>query len=174
MSKSGFWSKINWLDAATVGLIALASLGIIAVQAGWHQTSGKMITGQGDVEYTILIRNLKTLQPKLFTPGEKLSITIRNQPRGEVAITQVKDTARKASFMSPGGSLKTMEDPADPYGHDYLVTLRDHALFSPEGYVVEGIKVKIGLAIEVEGFNYRVPGVIVDVHEANTSKASKQ
>jgi hypothetical protein len=127
-----------------------------------------MIKGEGDIHYTIYIRNLKTLQPNLFAPGKKLSITIRNQPRGEVSIVDVKQTPKRASFMLANGSLKTVEDPADPYGYDYLITLKDHALFSQDGYVTEGIKVKVGLGIEVEGHDYRVPGAIVDVREANT------
>ncbi|HEY9746802.1 MAG TPA: DUF4330 domain-containing protein [Oculatellaceae cyanobacterium] len=161
------FGKINVIDFLSLALILLAALGMIAVQSGWHKTSGQVIRGEGDIQYTILIRNLKTLQPDLFQPGKKLSITIRNQPRGEVPILDVKRNPRRTSFMGPNGQLQTIEDPADPYGYDYLITLRDHALFTQDGYVAEGIKVKIGLSIEVEGKNYRVPGVIVDVREAS-------
>ena len=77
--------------------------------------------------------------------------------------------------MLPNGSLKTVSDPADPLGNDYMVTLKDHALFTQDGYVTEGIKVKIGLNIEVEGKNYRVPGMIIGVEEAaNASQPSAQ
>ncbi len=138
-----------------------------------YQTSGQIIKGEGDIEYTIYIRNLKTLQPELFEPGKKLSITIRNQPRGEVKIVNVKRTPKHTSFMLPGGTLKTVEDPADPYGYDYLITLKDHALFTQDGYVTEGIKVKIGLGIEVEGKTYRVPGAIVGIHEVTEKAAAK-
>lgn len=166
INQSGqLFGKINIIDFMGLALCLLISLGLIAVQSGWHQTSGQMIQGEGDIQYTILIRNLKTLQPDLFKSGQKLSITIRNQPRGEVQITDVKATPRKTSFMGPDGKLRTVEDPADPYGYDYLITLRDHAIFSKEGYVTAGIKVKIGLSIEVEGKNYRMPGTIVDVRE---------
>jgi hypothetical protein len=161
------FGKINVIDFCSLALAALLTLGLIAAQSGWHQTSGQMIQGEGEIQYTVLIRNLKTLQPDLFQAGKKLSITIRNQPRGEVEIVSVKSTPRRTSFMGPNGQLKTVEDPADPNGYDYLITLRDHALFGHEGYVTEGIKVKIGLSIEVEGKNYRVPGAIVDVREVS-------
>ena len=164
------FGRINIIDFLTVALIGLVTLGILAVQSGWHQTSGQVIQGEGDVQYTILIRNLKTLQPDLFEPGQKLSITIRNQPRGEVSILDVKRTPRRSSFMGPNGQLKTVEDPADPYGYDYLVTLKDHAMFAQDGYVTEGIKVKIGLSIEVEGKKYRVPGTIIDIREISKNK----
>lgn len=172
-SSGKLFGKINIIDFGGLALALLVALGIMAVQSGMYQTSGQMIKGEGDIHYTIYIRNLKTLQPDLFAPGKKLSITIRNQPRGEVAILDVKRKPRQSSYILPNGSLKTMEDPADPYGYDYLITLKDHALFTKDGYVTEGIKVKIGLGIEVEGQNYRVPGAIVDVKEASAQPEAK-
>jgi hypothetical protein len=166
------FGKINIIDFSGLALALLVAIGIIAVQSGMHRTSGQ-IKGEGDIHYTIYIRNLKTLQPDLFVPGKKLSITIRNQPRGEVTIVDAKHTPKRFSYMLPNGTLKTMEDPADPYGYDYLVTLKDHALFSKDGYVTEGIKVKIGLGIEVEGHDYRVPGAIIDIKEVAGSKPAK-
>lgn len=173
MNQSGqLFGRINVIDFLGFGLAGLATLGILLVQSGFYQTSGQVIKGEGDIQYTVYIRNLKTLQPNLFVPGKKLSITIRNQPRGAVAITHVQQTPKRSSFMLPNGTLKTLTDPADPYGYDYLVTLKDHALFTEDGYVTEGIKVKMGLNIEVEGKNYRVPGMIVDVREADAANSS--
>jgi hypothetical protein len=165
------FGKINIIDFGGLALALLVTLGIMAVQSGMYKTSGQVIKGEGDIQYTIYIRNLKTMQPELFVPGKKLSITIRNQPRGEVSIVKVKQTPKHSSFMLPSGALKTVEDPADPFGNDYLVTLRDHALFTQDGYVTEGIKVKIGLNIEVEGKNYRVPGMIIGVEETPDAAA---
>lgn len=169
INQSGqLFGRINLIDFLGLALALLVAVGIIAVQSGMYRTSGQVIKGEGDIQYTILIRNLKTLQPDLFVPGKKLSITIRNQPRGEVPIVSVDRHAKRTSYMLPSGELKTVEDPADPNGYDYLVTLKDHATFTNDGYVTEGIKVKIGLSIEVEGKNYRVPGIIVAVNESDT------
>jgi hypothetical protein len=173
INQSGqLFGKINIIDFIFLLLIGLGVLGVLAVQSGMYQTSGQMIKDKGDILYTIYVRNLKTLQPDLFLPGQKISITIRNQPRGEVPIVDVKRTPRRSSWMTTSGALKTMEDPADPYGYDYLVTLRDHALYTNEGYVTEGIKVKIGLNIEVEGKTFRIPGMIVAVKEDKEKAAS--
>jgi hypothetical protein len=167
INQSGkLFGRINVIDFLGLALVLLITVGVIAVQSGLYQTSGQVIKGEGDIQYTVLIRNLKTLQPDLFVPGTKLSITIRNQPRGEVPIVAIERHPKRTSYMLPSGALKTVEDPADPHGYDYLVTLQDHAMFSEGGYVTEGIKVKIGLSIEVEGKNYRVPGVIVAINEA--------
>jgi len=43
------------------------------------------------------------------------------------------------------------------------VTLRDHATITKEGYVAEGVKVKVGVPVDLEGFKYFVHGGIVDV-----------
>ncbi len=164
-SSGRLFGKMNVIDFGGMALGLLVTLGIMAVQSGMYRTSGQVIKGEGDIEYTVYIRNLKTLQPNLFVPGKKLSITIRNQPRGEVSIVAVQQTPKQSSFMLPNGQLKTVSDPADPLGNDYRVTLKDHAQFTNDGYVTEGIKVKIGLNIEVEGKDYRVPGMIIGVKE---------
>lgn len=160
------FGKINILDFSLLIVLFFVAVGIIAVQSGWHKTSGQVIKGETDIEYTVLLRNLKTLQPDLFHPGKKLSITIRNQPRGEVMIVDSKVSPKKLVVPKANGDYNLIDDPADQYGYDYLIRLRDHALISQEGYVTEGIKVKIGLPIEVEGFNYRVTGIIANVVEA--------
>ncbi len=164
--------RYNIFDAAFAGLIALVILGILAVQSGWHKTSGETIKGETDIEYTVLLRNLKTLDKNLFVPGNTLSITIRNQPRGEVTIVDAQASPKKLAVPTAGGEVKVVDDPADLYGYDYLIRLKDHALVTEEGYVTEGIKVKIGLPIEVEGFNYRVNGVIADVKDAKGKPAA--
>lgn len=169
-SSGRLFGKINIIDFTSLGVLALVAVGVIAVQSGWHKTSGQMVKGETDIEYTILLRNLKTLQPDLFVPGKKLAITIRNQPRGDVSIVDSKVSPKKLVVPMANGSFKLVDDPSDKYGYDYLVRLRDHALVSADGYVTEGIKVKIGLPIEVEGYNYRVTGIIADVQDVNAAK----
>jgi hypothetical protein len=165
-------ARLNGVDWVIMSTVFLAVLGILAVQSGWHKTSGEAIKGETDIQYTVLLRNLKTLEPKLFVPGENLSITIRNHPRGKVKIVESQFNPKKLVVPMADGGYKLIDDPADTNGYDYLVTLKDHALVGEEGYVTEGIKVKIGLPIEVEGFNYRVNGVIVSVKDLNTPAAA--
>ena len=170
-SSGQLFGKINVIDFMFLAVGLLVALGLLAVQSGWHETSGQQIEGKSDILYTVALRNLKTLQPDLFKPDDTLGITIRNMPRGQVKIVSVKRTPKRLT-LSAGSGIQTVEDPADPNGYDYYITLRDHATVTPEGYVTEGIKVKIGLPIEVEGKLYRVPGVIVDVQEATGEDTS--
>jgi hypothetical protein len=161
------WGRINLFDFVIVSALLLTVAGVLVVQSGWHRTSGQVVQGETDIEYTILIRNLKTLHPDtLFEPGKKLSMTIRNQPRGDVKIVAVEHSPKKAVVPQGANGYQVIADPTDPNGHDFKIRLRDHALVSATGYVTEGLKVKVGMPIEVEGFNYRVGGVIADVQDA--------
>jgi hypothetical protein len=160
----GKWSLI---DIGTLGVLFMVAVGIIGVQSGWVKTSSQVVKGETDIEYTILIRNLKTLQPNLFQVGKTLSITIRNQPRGQVTIVAVSASPKKIILPNAqDGTYHIIEDPIDRFGYDYVIRLKDHAVVTPDGYVTEGIKVKIGLPIEIEGYHYRVGGIIAEVKEA--------
>ena len=54
-------------------------------------------------------------------------------------------------------------DPAQPNLYDAVVTIKDVAKITKDGAVVGGNKIKIGLPIVLEGFNYRVGGTISNV-----------
>jgi Domain of unknown function (DUF4330) len=167
-------ARWNPIDTGVMTTALLVALGITASQMGWHKTSGQVIKGETDIQYQIVVRNLKTLRPSIIQPGKTLSITIRNQPRGDVPIVEVKHTAKRALLPTPGKGpgYTIIEDPVDSYGHDFLITLKDHAQITEDGYVTEGIKVKIGLPIEIEGFDYRVNGSIVDVQAVGQTSTS--
>jgi hypothetical protein len=159
----------NWLDATFVGFIALLGLGFWLVQSGQHVTSSQKIEGEADVFYTVWTHNTATLQPKLFTIGEQTNLTIRNQPRGKVSIVSVKQESKKLIIPQAQG-FKLIEDPTSTApSYDFYITLKDHALKTPDGYVSNGIKLKIGLPIEVEGFNYRLTGVLINIEPATAA-----
>lgn len=164
------FGKINVIDFATLATVALVTFGIIAVQAGWHQTSSQVVKGETDIQYTIFMRNIQTLDPALFEEGKTLSMTIRNQPRGEVKILKVERKSPKV-VVPAGGGYNVVDDPTAPHAYNYLVTLQDHATVTNEGYVTNGVKVKTGMGIDVEGKNYRLPGIIVDVRELGGAPA---
>lgn len=155
--------KLNPIDSGIFALVALALIGILFVQAGWHQTSSQMIEGESDVLITFITRNTRTVDPNLFKKGAVTHITIRNQPRGDLPIESSSFSKVKTLVPLANGTVKVLDDPSLIDAYDFRVTLKDHALVTPEGYVSNGIKLKIGLPIEIEGFNYRLGGVIVDV-----------
>jgi hypothetical protein len=160
---SRFLGKWNVLDASVLGVLALAATGVLLVQSGFHVTSGQVVDAEKDIAISVQIPMLKTLDPGLFKAGEQTSITIRNQPRGEVAILSAKHTPVQVALPGAGGA-KAYDDPTQRNSYDFLLTLKDHAKQTKDGYVTEGVKVKVGLPIELEGFKYRVYGKIVDVN----------
>lgn len=167
------FGKINIIDFTALLTALLVSVGVLLVQSGTYKTSGQVIESESDVEYTISLRGVQTLSPELFKEGEMLSISIRNQPRGKVKIAKVQQSRVIEAIGSPDGTVKVIENPAHPNSYDYFITLHDHALRTPDGFVTNGVKVKIGLHIEVEGFNYRINGQIVDIKDRVGSSQKK-
>lgn len=97
-------------------------------------------------------------------------MTVRNQPRGKVKIEQVVVKPKQAMIPSGGGNFRLTADPEDQFGYNYLVTLRDHAQVTEDGYVTSGVKIKTGMKILVEGMDFQIAGVIVDVQAAPDAK----
>ena len=56
-----------------------------------------------------------------------------------------------------------VDDPYMPYLYNYVVTVKDDAIITDDGAVIGGNKIKIGLPIIMEGFKYRINGVVSDV-----------
>lgn len=165
------FGRINVFDAATLLMLFLVALGILLVQSGAHVTSGQVVEGKTDIDVTLFLRNVKTLEPQLFKAGESLHITVRNQPRGNVEILNSTVTPKQALVGLPNGKAALVNDAADPYGYDYLVTIRDHAVVTQDGYVTNGIKVKVGMPIEVEGFSYRLPALVASIQPVADASA---
>ncbi|MEM0952055.1 MAG: DUF4330 domain-containing protein [Cyanobacteria bacterium P01_H01_bin.74] len=158
------FGKLNIIDAVALLVALVVALGIILVQSGLYQTSGQVIEKEGDIVYTVSLRHVETLTPQLFKPGETLSITVRNQPRGQVKIVSVQQNRLQHVIGLPSGKPLVMDSPVYPDAYNYRVTLQDHALFTADGYVTSGVKIKTGLHINVEGHDYRIAGHIIDVH----------
>lgn len=160
------FGKINLFDLIMLTTLVLVAVGILAVQSGWHRTSGQMVEGETDIQYSFYMANVKTLNPDLFKTGDKVSMTIRNQPRGELEIIDVERQPYRVLMPATGGGVQAVENTAETLtGYNYLVTVKDHALITRDGYVTEGIKVKTGMTVDVEGFDYRLHAIIADVRK---------
>ncbi len=159
--------RLNLLDFSTIVVIALALLGFGLARAG-HAGVDKVVQGTPQVAIDVFISGLKTEDTEIFKVGDKSSITIRNVPvQPPMTITKVKHWPKQISFLSPDGKKAiAMADPANAIAHDYVVTVTDTAEQTADGYVVRGNKIKIGNLIDIEGFKYRVQGVVADIRPA--------
>ena len=163
--------SLNWVDALVVGGIGLGVLGVFLVQSGVLTTSGQQVDGETDIQVVVGVFGAEIKDQTILKAGDETSLTVRNQPRGEVKIDSVDWTRPRVTLMGPGGHAVTVDSVVHPDVYDIYVTLHDHALVSKEGYVTNGVKVKVGQPIEVEGFAYRLTGKIIDV-TAKNPKAS--
>lgn len=117
----------------------------------------------------MVVRGLNVLNPQqLFNQGlkagGKTNIIIRNQPHGEIGIKSVKQLPRTTPVPQPDGSVKELPDPrANQFTIDMLLTLAGKAQITDTGPVISNSKLKIGIPIELEGFNYDFNATVIDV-----------
>lgn len=161
---NGTKRKLNALDFSCVVVIFLALLGFGMARAG-HAGVDQRIEGTPQVSIDVFITGLKTKDLDLFKVGEPSSITIRNVPvTPAMKITKVSHTQKQVAFMTTDGKKAVaFPDPANPIAHDFYVTVTEKAEQTKDGYVISGQKLKVGNQIELEGFKYRVQGVVVDI-----------
>lgn len=166
------FGRFNILDAGVAVLVGLVSLGFLMVQSNLHATSSAMVKGETDIDIRVMFR-LRSEDEALIKVGDVTNITVRNQPRGSVQVVAIEKVPVK-DFIVINNTAALITPNNEQYVSDYWVTLRDHATITEDGYVAEGVKVKIGLPINLEGFKYSAHGGIVDVLpvEAEPAKES--
>lgn len=154
--------QLRWtlLDTGLLALLGLAGLGVFLVQSGWHQTSAEQISGETDLAITVWIHNATTLEAELFEVGEETHLSVRKQPRGSLEILKV-ETSPKEVLIPQANGFKVVEDGLMPNTYDFYITLKDRAMVTTDGYVSNGLKMKIGMPITVEGFSYQLDGRLV-------------
>jgi hypothetical protein len=157
-------SNINAFDFGLMAVLLMCVTGFLLARAG-HAGVDKIIEGTGKIGIDVYITGLKTKDIDLFKVGDKSAVTIRNQPvQPPMTIAKVEHNQKLAAFLSVDGKKAlALPDPANPIAYDFLVTVVDEADRTPDGYVVHGNKIKLGNQIELEGFKYRVQGVVVDI-----------
>lgn len=168
-SKGRLFGKVSILDLGAASVILLVVVGIF-----FFPGSGSVAqvgTTTKPIEVDLLVRglNLRNPQALLSSPqglkaGEKANIIIRNQPHGNLEIKSVKSLPRTALVPQPDGSVKALVDPrTDQYSTDMLLTVGGKAQITDNGPVLGNSKLKIGIPIELEGFNYDFNAIVIDV-----------
>jgi Domain of unknown function (DUF4330) len=160
------FGKLSLLDIGAV-LVMLFVVAGIFLSPG---SSGR-INGQDkpqSVEADVIVRGLNVLKPETllaqFSPGNKLSFVIRNQPAGQVDIKAVRQLDRTITTPQPDGSVKALKDPRpDSYSMDMIVTVSGKGQKTKEGLVLGNTKMKIGSSVEVDQLNYNFNGTVIDI-----------
>jgi Domain of unknown function (DUF4330) len=156
--------RLNPIDSAVLVVILLCATGFGLAKAG-HAGVDKVVEGVNKVAIDVCITGVKTKDVDIFKVGDPCSITIRNQPvTPAMKILAVTHTPKQVSFLSPDGKkVVAFPDPSNPIANDFLVTVGDEAERTADGFVIRGNKIKIGNQIDLEGFKYRIQGVVADI-----------
>lgn len=158
------FGKVNIIDALVVLALLLGGLAFVFLRTG---TSTQISEVTAPVEIDMIIRSLSVGDPRVFEVGKETSVVIRNQPAGNLTILKVKTLPHQVTLVV-NGSVKTVSDPSDPYGKDFVVTLGGTAIVTKDGLVIGRVKAKIGTPVEIEGYKYILKGSIVDVRKQST------
>jgi len=167
MFKNGkVFDKFNVVDAIIIAVIFLLIIGLLVVKKSIFNPISKISQGTKPVEFVVVTRAYDvTAEKELFVAGEKTFITIRNVPYTKLEIVDVKKEHSKEMFFNYDRPEVPylINNVAYPHRYQYVVTLKDMAQITNDGAVIGGNKIKIGLPVDLEGFNYRLSGMVSDV-----------
>lgn len=165
-SQGRLFGKVSILDLGAALVILLVVVGIFFFPG----TSGAQIGATTKpVEIDVIVRGLNVRDPQqLFEQGlkagGKTNIIIRNQPHGQIEVKSVKRLPRTTLVPQPDGSVKELPDPkANQFNMDMLLTLGGKAQITKNGPVIGNSKLKIGVPVELEGFNYNFNTSVIDI-----------
>lgn len=159
--------NINLLDLFLILTVALSVTGFMLAKA--EKTGlNNVIEGKEKIAIELLISDVNTgskdKNEDIFKIGDKTAITIRNRPYTKLDIIKVEHKPKILIIPDFHGSFKTPLDPTRTNIKDYTVTVSDTALKTFDGYVIGGNKIKIGNQIDLEGFNYRLSGKVINIY----------
>jgi hypothetical protein len=166
-SRGRLFGKISILDLGALCVILLAIVGIFFFPG----TNGSVaqVKETKPVEVDLLIRGLSVGDPdgliKKFQADKKANIVIRNQPHGQVDIKKVEELPKTILATQPDGSVKELPDPRDKssYSLDMIMTIGGQAQITKDGVVLGNEKIKIGVPVRLEGFEYEFNASVIGV-----------
>lgn len=167
-SKGRLFGKLSILDLGAALVILLVIVGIFFFPGTSGSVAQVGVTTK-PIEVDLVVRGLNVRDPQqLFSQGlkegGKTNIIIRNQPYGQIEVKSVKQLPRTILVPQPDGSIREISDPrANQFSTDMLLTLNGRAQITSTGPVLGNSKLKIGMPVELEGFNYNFNATVIDV-----------
>jgi Domain of unknown function (DUF4330) len=167
-SKGRLFGKLNLLDFGAAMVILLVIIGVFffpGTTGSVAQVGATSVPIEVDLVVRGLnVRDIKQLEEQGFKTGGKTKVIIRNQPYGEIGIKDVKSLSRTLMVPQPDGSVKELPDTRkNSFSTDLLLTLEGKAQKTEDGFVLGNNKVKIGMPIELDGFNYNFNATTIDI-----------
>ena len=157
--------RIGLVDAGAALAVLLAAGGVI-----WSpKLSGTLARATGAMQpVTVLVdvRGIPAADPQALIAEArqygKVSIVIRNQPHGSVAVKDVAALPRRISILTPEGKVVSAPDPNQQVFStlDARFVLQGEGRKGADGVVFGNQNLKIGAPVELEGSNFRVTGSV--------------
>ena len=157
--------RLSALDLGAGAAVLLALAGVI-----WSpKLSGAVARATGKLQpVTVLVdvRGVPVANPADVIDAARrtgaVSLVIRNQPHGQVAVKQVIPLQRKLSAVLADGRVVSAADPNQEQFAtiDARFVLQGEGRKGAEGVVFGNQNLKIGAPIELEGSNFRVIGSV--------------
>lgn len=165
--------RFSLVDAGAAAAVVLAAAGVI-----WSPKLGSTVaraTG-GVVPVTVMVdvRGVPVADANAVIDAAreagKVSIVIRNQPHGNVAVQEVIPLQRRLSAVLPDGKVVSAPDPnqAQFPSLDARFVLSGEGRRGSDGVVFGNQNLKIGAPIELEGSNFRVTGSVSGLQVGNS------
>ncbi len=173
IKKFKLFGIFNIVDLIIISILLIAVIALFLISSNKFSPSPNVEQQRKNVEIDVVLRGKKiSRKGEIFKAGDKTFITIRNVPYTKLDIIKSIRTAEKMAIPDPKNPYRTIavENPVRIYTYNYLVTVRDKAVITSDGPVVGGNKIKIGLPIILEGYDYRLSGVVSDVRIEKTGQ----
>ena len=165
--------RLSALDLGAGVAVLLAAAGVI-----WSpKLSGAVARATGKLQPVTVfvdVRGVPVANPADVIDAARrsgaVSIVIRNQPHGQVAVKQVIALQRKLSAVFPDGRVVSAADPNQEQFPtiDARFVLQGEGRKGADGVVFGNQNLKIGAPIELEGSSFRVIGSVTGLRlEAN-------
>lgn len=157
------FGKVSLLDVGAL-LIVVAAIVAVLFFPG-QQASSVVQLGGGSpvlVEVDMIVRGVSSRSMEPFQAGHKANLIIRNQPYGQVEVVRVENVTRTIPMVFPDGRVQNLPDP-EPYRLDLVLTLQGRGQRTDNGIVLGNNRVKIGVPLELETFDYNLRGTVMEV-----------
>ena len=158
--------KLSIVDYIVIFVVLLGLTGIALVKSGKLVTGSKKIEKVAPIEFDVTLRAQKiTSKELIFKKQDKAFLTIRNVPYTELEIVQSIQVPYTTVIPDPNNPTEALAviDRSSPNTYNVLVTLKDTATITDDGAIIGGNKIKIGLPVTIEGFKYKLNGIVSDV-----------
>jgi len=152
---------INPIDLLALIFIIAFLVFVFLQKAGKHL----LVSAEGQlrrIEIDAIVKALPCTDVNCVKPGEKLFITVKNQPFDWVVVKDVKFTQRQAVVPTGNGGYKLIPSPSEPNTVDILFVLQAQGYVRSDGVVV-GTKLKVGTPIDLEGRMIDVKGQVAGI-----------